>query len=195
MASISLKYKSKSGNLTAPGDVDPGAMIPIMTSTLGSAAASITFSDIPQAYEHLQIRGIGRAANAVTDENLVIQFNSDTASNYSLHNIYGTGAAAGTNASVNFTASYFARVSGASSTAGNFGIAVAEILDYTNTSKYKTIRSISGHDQNGSGYVTLMSGNWRSTAAITSITIKNDSSSNIASGSSFALYGIKRAGA
>ena len=56
MASISLKNKSKSGNLTAPGDVDPGAMIPLMTTTVGTAVSAVTFSDIPQAYEHLQIR-------------------------------------------------------------------------------------------------------------------------------------------
>ena len=48
MASISLKNKSKSGNLTAPGDVDPGAMIPIATSTVSSATATVTFSSIPQ---------------------------------------------------------------------------------------------------------------------------------------------------
>ena len=56
MASISLKNKSKSGNLTAPGDVDLGAMIPIATTTLASGAASIIFTDIPTNYEHLQLR-------------------------------------------------------------------------------------------------------------------------------------------
>ena len=51
MASISLKYKSKSGNLTAPGDVDLGAMIPLMTAT-PSGTGTVTFSNIPQSYEH-----------------------------------------------------------------------------------------------------------------------------------------------
>ena len=48
MGAISLKYKSKSGNLTAPGDVDPGAMIPIATTALTTTAANITFSNIPK---------------------------------------------------------------------------------------------------------------------------------------------------
>jgi hypothetical protein len=163
----------------------------IATVTLGSAASTITFSSIPSTYKHLQIRGIGRAANSVTDENLVIQLNSDTAANYSLHNLYGTGAATGANAGANTNVSYFARVTGASSNASTYGVAVADILDYADTNKYKTIRSLSGHDQNGSGYISLFSGNWRSTSAITTVTIKNDAAANIAAGSTFALYGIK----
>jgi hypothetical protein len=84
------------------------------------------------------------------------------------------------------------RTPGASSTASIFGVAVCDILDYTNTNKYKTVRSLSGHDQNGSGYVTLMSGSWRNTAAITSITILRDSGgANLTQYSQFALYGIK----
>lgn len=163
----------------------------IATVTLSSAASTITFSSIPSTFKHLQIRGIGRAANSVTDENLVIQLNSDTGTNYSLHNVYGTGAAVGANAGANTSVSYFARVSGASSNASTYGVAVADILDYANTNKYKTIRSLSGHDQNGSGYISLFSGSWRSTSAVTTITIKNDAAANIAAGSTFALYGIK----
>ena len=170
--------------------VTAGSYFSIATVTLGSAAATISFTSIPSTYTHLQVRGIGRASNATTDENLVIQFNSDTTTNYSLHNVYGTGAATGVNASTSFTASYFARVSGASSTAGIYGVAAADIFDYASVDKYKTILSSSGHDQNGSGYVTLMSGNWRSTSAVTTLTIKNDSGSNIAAGSTFALYGV-----
>lgn len=182
---------SASSNSVVVDSVDPGAYYPLATTTLASSASTVTFSSIPSTYTHLQIRGIGRASNATTDENFILQFNGDTGANYSLHNIYGTGAAVGANASTNFTASYFGRVSGANSTANIFGVVVADILDYANTDKNKTIRSLSGHDQNGSGYMTLMSGNWRSTSAVTSVTIKNESGSNIAANSSFTLYGIK----
>ena len=168
-----------------------GAYDALATVTLSASAASITFAGIPTGYKHLQIRGIGRAANSVTDENLVIQLNNDTGTNYNLHNLYGTGAATGANSGANASVSYFARVSGASSTANIFGVAVADILDYADTNKFKTIRSLSGHDQNGSGYITLMSGAWRSTSAVTTITIKNDAAANIAAGSSFALFGVK----
>jgi hypothetical protein len=169
----------------------PGSFESIASVDVGSGgASSVTFSSIPATYTHLQIRGIGRAANSVTDENFVLQFNSDTGANYSLHNIYGTGSSVGANATTNFTASYFARTSGASSGASMFGAVVSDILDYANTNKYKTLRSLSGHDQNGSGYMTLMSGSWRSTSAVTTITIKNETGLNIAEYSSFALYGV-----
>jgi hypothetical protein len=167
----------------------------IATVTVGSGgAANVEFTSIPGTYTHLQIRGIGRTSNSVTDENVVLQFNSDTGTNYSLHNVFGTGSTTGANATTNYSSSYFMRTPGASSTASRFGVAVCDILDYTNTNKYKTVRSLSGHDQNGSGYVTLMSGSWRNTAAITSITILRDSGgANLTQYSQFALYGIRGA--
>jgi len=65
---------------------------------------------------------------------------------------------------------------------------VIDILDYSNTSKYKTTRELSGQDRNGSGEIALWSGNWRSTLAITSIEFSNGTFDQY---SSFALYGIK----
>jgi hypothetical protein len=190
LSTSSIQTNGKSSKLWDQTTFQSG-MFALATVSLTSTASSIVFSDIPANYTHLQIRGIGRAVNSVTDENLVIQLNSDTGTNYSLHNVFGTGSSTGANGSANTNVSYFCRVSGASSTANIFGVAVADILDYANTNKYKTLRSLSGHDQNGSGYVSLFSGSWRSTSAVTSITIKNDSGSNIAAGSSFALYGIE----
>jgi hypothetical protein len=83
-------------------------------------------------------------------------------------------------------------MTGANSTSGMFGISVNDILDYSNTNKFKTHRCLCGHDQNGSGFIFMFSGNWRSTAAITSITIyPGDFTTTFAANSSFALYGIK----
>jgi hypothetical protein len=163
----------------------------IATVTLASASATITFSSIPNTYKHLQIRGIGRTSNAVTDENIVLQFNSDTTSNYSTHWLNGNGSTASGNVDTPFTKIPFARTSGASSGANIFGVTVCDILDYADTNKYKTVRALSGHDENGSGVIQLRSGFWRSTSAITTITIQNDSVANMAQYSSFALYGIK----
>ena len=74
-----------------------------------------------------------------------------------------------------------------------FGAVVIDILDYANTNKYKTIRSLSGTDYNNtSGAVGLFSGSWRNTNAITTIKI-TASSANLAQYSQFALYGIKGA--
>jgi hypothetical protein len=57
--------------------------------------------------------------------------------------------------------------------------------------KYKTTRTFNGMDLNGSGWIYLQSGNWRSSSAITSITLNRQYGSNFAPYTQFALYGIK----
>lgn len=127
------------------------------------------------------------------------RFNSDSGSNYSNHSLEGTGASAGAYGVANDSflralAPTSAGVFG-SGTTGYPATAVLDILDYANTNKYKTTRSLTGSDaNNGNGGVALMSGLWRSTSAITSITIlaySVGSASTFNQYSSFALYGIK----
>lgn len=196
MASISLKYKSKQGSLTAPGDVDPGAMIPIVTTTLSTATATIEFTNIPQNYEHLQIRGIMRDARSGTVNDGWLRFNGDTNTNYSAHKLNGDGATAtATGAATKTNTEDLFRFPTDGNTASVFGAVVIDILDYANSNKYKTVRSLSGYDANGSGVIRFSSGLWQSTSAITSILIDSDGSVNWSQYSSFALYGIKRAGA
>jgi hypothetical protein len=162
----------------------------IATVTAGSAVSSLDFTSIPQTYSHLQIRGIGRNSVANADDNISMQFNSDTAANYSLHYISGSGASASAGAATGQSSMIILRVPGSTSSANMFGPGVVDILDYANTNKFKTIRSITGHDQNGSGSVWLFSGNWRSTSAITSIKIFY-SGNTLAQNTTFALYGVK----
>lgn len=194
MGAISLKYKSKSGNLTAPGDVDPGAMIPLATTALTTSSSTVTFSNIPQNYEHLQIRSISRSDRAVTAQSVWIQFNSDAGTNYSWHALESDGSSVSANAGANQQLIISGVTTGTSATSGIYCPAIVDILDYSNTNKYKTVRALSGYELNGSGGVTYYSGNWRNTTAITSITFIAPSNSFIQY-SHFALYGIKRAGA
>lgn len=162
----------------------------IATTTLSSGQTTVTFSSIPQDYTHLQIRAIGRLGEATTDNNIYMQFNGDTASNYSYHYILGSGSSVGAGGVATQSNVLALRTTGASSSANMFGVGIIDILDYNNTNKFKTVRSLTGHDQNGSGFLFFESGNWRSTAAITSLTF-SVGVSNIATGSSFALYGVK----
>ena len=178
-----------SSRLVAPvGDFES-----IATTTLGTNTASVTFSSIPATYTHLQIRFIARDTRAVLLEGFVVQFNGDTAGNYSDHTLYGDGSSAGafSNTSPTFMSPY--PIASANATASVFGISVVDILDYANTNKYKTIRVISGYDDDGQGGVQLSSGNWRNAAAITSITVLPGIGTTISEYSSFALYGIKGA--
>ena len=163
----------------------------IATLTGTGSSATITFSSIPDSYVHLQLRYIGRVANADTGDNMFIQFNSDTSSNYSWHYLEGDGATPFAGGAANQTKILAGRVAAANAAANIMGAGVIDILDYANTNKYKTVRDLAGLDRNGSGNVRFDSGNWRNTNAINSITITNGSSTNFTSTSTFALYGMR----
>jgi hypothetical protein len=164
----------------------------IATVTVGSGgSSSISFSSIPSTYKHLQIRGILRTVDTGTWNNQGMRFNSDTGSNYAFHTLYGDGS----NASAAATASAsslndFMRAASNSLTAGIFGAAVVDILDYANTNKYKTVRVLAGGDSNGAGMTGITSGLWMSTSAINSVTIIPSGGTAIQY-STFALYGVK----
>ncbi len=165
----------------------------IATTTVGSGgAATITFSSIPSTYTHLQLRWIAKTDRADTDDVVQMQFNSDTGSNYSWHGLAGTGSAVGANAGASQSKIEVKWGATGNSGATNiFAMAVVDILDYKNTNKYKTTRTLQGADLNGSGQIYLSSGSWRDTSAITSIVLNRQFGSNFLQYSSFALYGIK----
>ena len=167
----------------------------IATVTVGVlGAASVDFTSIPSTYTHLQIRGIARDARASAQDSMNIKYNNDSGNNYvQYHELYGDGATAA--AYLGATPAAFMsldRIAGATAGASIFGAVVIDILDYTNTNKYKTQRWLGGSDQNGSGVVAFGSGLWMSTSAINQITLTG-ASANLSQYSSFALYGIKGA--
>jgi hypothetical protein len=118
-----------------------------------------------------------------------VTFNSDTTSgNYSFHRL--VAEASSISAYGQSGLDNIVLTAGATSNASIFASGILDILDYANTNKYKTTRSLSGVDANGSGFAQFMSGLWMNTAAVTSITILPNSDSFIQY-SQFALYGIK----
>lgn len=175
-----------------------GSYESIATVTVGSGGASnIEFSSIPSTYTHLQIRltAEGIPASGASVVSLDVVLNSDTSTNYSWHRIYGSGSGSG-NADSAASSSYTlgGLINFNTSVDNIYAGGVIDILDYANTNKYKTLRSLSGYDANGSGYVAFLSGNWRSTSAITNIKIyTNDRSYTFRQYTTFALYGIKGA--
>jgi hypothetical protein len=183
MAPILGIYASQiSGHLFAPS----GAYDSIATSTVGAGgSSSITFSSIPSTYTHLQIRYIDTTSTAY--QNLFFICNSDSASNYSAHRLFGIGSGSAL-ADVEQTTYMNMGRSGYDST--SFAAGVVDVLDYANTTKYKTFKTLYGTDGNGAGAIFFSSGNWRSTSAISSITI-TPASGNFSQYSSFALYGVK----
>lgn len=173
----------------------PAAFESIATVTVGSGgAASATFSSIPATYKHLQIRILARTDRSGVDvDNIKINFNSDTGSNYyKAHTLFGDGSAVYANAEGSGTYTKAFRFSTNNVASSIFGVGIVDILDVDSTNKNKTIRSLGGFDKNGAGEVWFTSGMWFATpAAITSIVLAPEAGSNFVQYSHFALYGIK----
>lgn len=162
------------------------------TVTVGAGgASSVTFSNIPQYYKHLQVRAVLRPTTATNPPyNTFIRFNSDTGANYARHLLRGDGATA-TSASAASTTSGLTAYSLASSDIANaFATFVTDVLDYSSASKYKTVRTLGGYDVNGAGSAMLTSSLWMATTSISNITFTHESVSNFAATSTFALYGV-----
>jgi hypothetical protein len=171
------------------------SMDPLQIVTVGSTGtSSITFSNIPNTYKHLQIRMLTKsdAGGTTGNDNIYIRYNSDTGSNYSWHYLAGSGSAASNGGSPNSSWLLSGKL-GNSNVANIFGVSIVDILDYSNTNKYKTQKALSGIELNGvqNSNMYFSSGSWRNNNAITSITIINGDVTNWVQNSQFALYGIK----
>ena len=191
MAPILGIYASQiSGHLFAPS----GAYDSIATVTPYTTTTSVVFSSIPSGYTHLQIRAIAKNGTGSGGETSILaQFNSDTTyTNYfGRHLLYGDGSTAA--AAANNTSGWTGGAAGGiaqQSTSNVFAASIIDILDYSNTSKNKTVRTLAGADYNGSGTLLFTSSLWMNTNAITSITLK-PFADTFGANSHFALYGIK----
>lgn len=159
---------------------------PINTQTLGSAQASVTFSSIPATYTDLVlVYEAGNSGNIY--DGTFARFNSDTGNNYSWTYLLGNGSTA-----ISGRESNVART-GAGASGASRGMSILNIMNYSNTTTYKTIlnrRSV----VDASGYtVGAEVGLWRSTAAISTVLLFVQSGTNFDAGSTFTLYGIKAA--
>jgi len=174
------------------GHLVTGSYDSIATQTVsGSSTYSVVFNSIPSTYKHLQLRVNARMERtSATLDTFFVGFNGDTAS-YQSHYIIGNGTAASAAGDAS-NPPFGGLVPGSSAAANTFSPSVIDILDYQNTNKYKTVRSLSGADLNGSGQIRFSSALWTSTSAINSITINDNNGTWFwSAGSSFALYGIK----
>jgi hypothetical protein len=170
-----------------------GSMEPISAITLSAAQSSVEFNNIPGTYSHLQIRILSRDNRASTQNNIQMIINNDDGTNYTDHYLVGDGSTASSGGTGTGAGTYpVVSVSpGTSSTANIYAISISDILDYASTNKYKTIRSLHGNDQNGSGTIRLRSSVWLSNSAITSLRLFPAGNASFVAYSSFSLYGIK----
>lgn len=162
----------------------------IITYTGTGSSGTITFSTIPTTYKHLQIRYIGRGTGGAIATTLRMRINGSS-STYALHRLFGNGSTAtayGSTAEVYIQDNM--NFAGGAAAANVFGAGVIDLLDYNDANKKPVIRALSGTDNNGSGEIMFGSGMYPTNAAVTSISLEANGQ-NWATGSHFALYGIK----
>lgn len=164
------------------------SMFPLATVTVGAGgAASINFSSIPQTFTHLQIRSIVFQGASTA----YFAYVTPGAIAAAQHRVSGNGSTVGSSGYASgvydvpfLTCGQYIVLDGTYPT-----VSICDILDYTNTNKNKTIKTLSGIDKNGSGEVGLASGVYLSTSAISSLTI-GTYGGTLGQYSTFQLYGI-----
>jgi hypothetical protein len=156
----------------------------IATTTLGSAAATVSFSSISSAYTDLVL--IATLKMNTVAEDVHMRFNGDSGSNYSVITLWGNGTTAG---SVNFSSQNQMRLNYVTDPAPAGGTyLIVNIQNYSNTTTYKTALSKIGLASDGLDTVV---GLWRSTSAINQVSFTLANSVSYGTGSTFTLYGIK----
>ena len=206
---FSLKATNTNGDSLASGNasgtvITPNSFESIATYTATGGETSFTFSSIPQTYKSLQIRWMYRDAGNGTVAgtcSLAVNMNGTT-DDLPYHQLYGNGTSAVANGYSNTSGSYYlvygAGILANTASANMYGVGIMDILDYSTTTKLKTIRTINGSERNGlansvgePGIINLSSSfRTTNTNAITSVKLQSWYNSFVA-GTTFALYGIK----
>ena len=171
----------------------PATYEPIATTTLSADAQTFTFSSIPATYTDLRLVMFALKKSAAGNGAIQTRINGDTATNYSWVQLRGNGSSPSTSNAPNQNSFDF-RNTLLDSTNPKF-----YTIDYFSyrSSVFKTVLADSAEDSNGgsgAGFVEKTVGLYRSTSAITSITIFDAfSGTSLGIGSTFTLYGIKNA--
>jgi len=165
----------------------PSTYEPIATQTLGSVATDITFSSIASSWTDLRISLTG---TLVSLNQPFLRFNGDTATNYSSTNVSGNGTSAASSRATGANRMYFALPANTSDTIPSFY--AIDIFSYAGSTN-KTCLINCSLDENGSGFTLSSVGLWRSTSAITSVTLSSNATNNWKAGTTATLYGIKNA--
>jgi len=158
--------------------------VPLASTTTSSTQGSITFSSISGAYTDLVIVYNNLASS---NADAYLQFNGDTATNYSSIVLSGNGTSPSGASQMNINKIYLDNYGTPGSSERS--VSILQVQNYANTTTYKTLLAQSGRASSG---LDLSAGTWRSTAAVTSILL-GFVSATWNSGSTFTLYGIAAA--
>ena len=170
-----------------------GAVVPIAYAVANGTSSTISFTNIPQNYQDLMMVGFARTDNS-TSTGFAYYLNNASLGNFSQTVLTGNGSSASSTRYItsNCYGVYGPIMPFSTSTSGVFSSTELHILNYTNSTTYKTSILRNACDLNGSGEIDLIVNTYLSTSPITSIVINTNG--NFVTGTKFALYGIRTIG-
>ena len=169
-----------------------GAMVPIASVTGTGSSPILAFLNIPQTYQDLMLVMSGRATDSASTDLLVLQVNANGLSTSSGTFLLGNGSSATSGRSGDYYGAEIGVMPGNSTTAGIYGSAVVHLLNYTNSTTFKTALVRNAADLNGSGQTRLTAAMFRAnTNPITRIDIFTYAGGNLTTDSTATLYGIR----
>ena len=175
------------------------ATLELITNTVvgSGGASSVTFSSIPDTYQHLMIVAAGRAARSGYNDGSNMRFNGETSGNNqsAVTLVQNGNAPEGTSETNDNRVSYLFDCPAAQALADQFGTSVVYFPNY----RWGEFKSVIGWNANSNTSFDTNDysndfcvGSWRSTSAVTSILIQNGVG-NFDEHSTFTLYGINSA--
>ena len=168
-----------------------GAMVPIAQQTGTSSGVEIIFTNIPSVYQDLRMVISAIPSNSGTI--LGIYANQTTANACSTTWMIGNGSSA---TSARSTGNIIIYPSGTNTTSTTIPTTYTlDILNYANTSTFKTAISRTASDLNGSGYTTLSAGLIQTTSAINALTLSTLNGGYFWTvNTTVTLYGVRKVG-
>lgn len=198
---------SSSNSVTPLAPMDSGYDSLAVVSVPSGGLSSITFAGIPTDYRHLQLRINGQSNRSTYGiDQLRMQVGNDSidsgSTSYAWHYVRGENTSISTLSyptSSGDNASWQLNGALGTTTGSNFGAIIIDIADYSSSSKYKTMRSLSGTEHNASigtvfGRSAFGSCVWLGSSGLNPINLIKlfpENGSLFTQYSSFALYGVK----
>lgn len=159
-----------------------GGMTELASGSVPTNASTFTISGISTSYKSLRLI-LRQIRNATVDQELRIRFNSDTSS------IYGFALSNATGAAIAATDNYIGTSTTIYQNTTTFSL-ILDINDYATTLTHKNCQMLVSSQSQASAFdLRFMRGLYRSTSAITAITVFDTGAANYAGGS-YILYGV-----
>lgn len=170
-----------------------GAMVQLSKSVLGGASANIDITAISGSYDHLRLIAYVRGDTAAASTTCILRFNGDSGANYDFQRNSASAAAAAISEAFGQTSIECTPTMPANTATANvFSMIMLDIPFYALTANNKLVH-VKHISKIGVATTNLREGGvagfWRSSAAITQITLI-PGAGNFAAGSGYSLWGV-----